>query len=486
MKNLVSFSLFRHSVFIFLLLQSSISSAQETKSFVHALKTTPQSQIVFSGDHITAVAVTVEDPVLMIVTLVADSMELLVPFDQDADGNQYFLSLPYPISEGTIVLEHPAPVALYLINSGTLSKATRTESLTLNSCSEPVTYIPQSSWREGLPAPNYNRSFHQVEHVILHHSAGSNTNTNYTQVVRDIYLYHTQVNGWSDIGYNYLVAQNGALYAGRDPDEGEQNLVRGAHFCGKNTGTMGICLLGNYQTTTPSNASITTVYRFLTLVFSELDLNPLESAVHRGNELGRLAGHRDGCATLCPGENYYAQLTDIRQTVFEGVAPCVVDPEMTFTVSDSLIAPGESITLSHQNIGYKLINWVAPGGNPSLSDADSINVTFHKPGSYDISMIVEWLGELDTLTKYDIVKVTYQADLPIFYPNPLSENRILEMDFEETIEQIQLFDKSGNQLAFWNDVSSPIQLPLHLNRGVYFLYFKFEDRWLSRKVVLRN
>ena len=66
---------------------------------------------------------------------------------------------------------------------------------------------------------------------MVHHSAGSNTNSNYTQVVRDIYLYHTQVNGcWSDIGYNYLVAQDGSIYNGRDPGALEQDDVLGRSF----------------------------------------------------------------------------------------------------------------------------------------------------------------------------------------------------------------------------------------------------------------
>ncbi|RUA33871.1 MAG: hypothetical protein DSY77_08030, partial [Bacteroidetes bacterium] len=111
--------------------------------------------------------------------------------------------------------------------------------------------IQQSEWRDGLPEPNYNRSFTTTENLIVHHSAGSNNITDFTQAVRDIYIFHTQENGWSDIGYNYLIAPDGVIYAGRDPDTGSQDEVMGAHFCGSNSNTMGVCLLGNYETIEP-------------------------------------------------------------------------------------------------------------------------------------------------------------------------------------------------------------------------------------------
>jgi hypothetical protein len=63
--------------------------------------------------------------------------------------------------------------------------------------------IQQSEWRDGLPEPNYNRSFTTTKNMIVHHSAGSNNISDFTQAVRDIYIFHTQENGWSDIGYNY-------------------------------------------------------------------------------------------------------------------------------------------------------------------------------------------------------------------------------------------------------------------------------------------
>jgi len=183
--------------------------------------------------------------------------------------------------------------------------------------------VQQSEWRSGLPAPSYNRSFTNTQNMIVHHSAGSNNISDFTQAVRDIYIYHTEENGWSDIGYNYLVAPDGVIYAGRDPEAGEQDRVIGAHFCGSNSNTMGICLLGNYETVEPTLNMVESLEEILSWKAFKDDLKPMEVDSHPLNSnLGVIAGHQDGCSTLCPGENVYGQLQDIRASVGEQLAVC--------------------------------------------------------------------------------------------------------------------------------------------------------------------
>ena len=45
-------------------------------------------------------------------------------------------------------------------------------------------------------------------------------------------------NGWSDIGYHYVIRRNGSLEIGRDLEK------NGAHCKGHNKNTIGICLIG--------------------------------------------------------------------------------------------------------------------------------------------------------------------------------------------------------------------------------------------------
>jgi hypothetical protein len=192
-------------------------------------------------------------------------------------------------------------------------------------CTEPAT-ISYDIWRAGLPEPIPGRVPTEVKHCIVHHSAGSNTDTNYTNVVRNIYLFHTQSNGWDDIGYNYLIAQNGDIYDGRDPQEqGSQDEIQGAHFCAKNSGTMGICLLGNYNTTNPTDTSLKSLERLLTFKLHKEELSAFDAFNHPnslGSSLPVIAGHKDGCATACPGTNLYNRLPVLRDTVQKQLDQC--------------------------------------------------------------------------------------------------------------------------------------------------------------------
>lgn len=63
--------------------------------------------------------------------------------------------------------------------------------------------------------------------------------------VREIARWHVEENGWSAIGYNWVIRRSGAIEGGRDLDnDGDFNEETGAHAKGFNTESIGICLVG--------------------------------------------------------------------------------------------------------------------------------------------------------------------------------------------------------------------------------------------------
>ena len=81
----------------------------------------------------------------------------------------------------------------------------------------------------------------------MHHTAGTN---NYSaaevpKIIRGIYAYHVKANGWSDIGYNFLVDRFGRLWEGRYG--GITRAVLGAHTGGFNVDTFAVSAIGNYD-----------------------------------------------------------------------------------------------------------------------------------------------------------------------------------------------------------------------------------------------
>jgi hypothetical protein len=213
--------------------------------------------------------------------------------------------------------------------------------------------IDQSIWRVGLPDPAPNPAYSQVKHIILHHAAGSNTDSDYLGTVRNYYLLHTQTNGWDDIGYNFLVAPNGDIYDGRQGDSlGDDNVI-GAHMCARNTNTMGICLLGNYQSTgyLPSDTALASINDLIVWkLWKEQLLNAYDSSLHPVTApvmyLGVIAGHRQGCNpgyTSCPGIDYLNLIEPkVRAQVAIRLANCTPLGVNSTIKKDLLIYPNPS------------------------------------------------------------------------------------------------------------------------------------------------
>ncbi|MGP2436069.1 N-acetylmuramoyl-L-alanine amidase [Streptomyces sp. JW3] len=175
-------------------------------------------------------------------------------------------------------------------------------------------------------APEYNAD---VKSVFVHHTAGTN---NYScadsaALVRGIYAYHVQTNGWKDLGYNFLVDKCGTVFEGRKG--GIDQPVLGAHTYGWNRESAGIAVLGDYTSTGASAATLTAVARVAAWKLGQYGADPsstvkLTSGATQKNYFGtsftagsqytfnRISAHRDGFNSECPGSSLYAQLPKIR------------------------------------------------------------------------------------------------------------------------------------------------------------------------------
>jgi hypothetical protein len=180
-----------------------------------------------------------------------------------------------------------------------------------------------------------------VTHLIIHHGASSNTSTNWAGVVAAYFDYHVNTNGWSDIGYNYLVAPDGTAFVGRGGGEN----VQGAHMCSKNQNTMGVCMIGNYVSENPTAAAVDKLVKVLAWKASVNNINPLGTSnlASYGLNLANVCGHQDGCggpsSTECPGNMLWAQLPTIRQRIKTEIDACATATNDLFTEGSVRIAP---------------------------------------------------------------------------------------------------------------------------------------------------
>lgn len=148
----------------------------------------------------------------------------------------------------------------------------------------------------------------KVSKFVIHHTATTANLENPEQAIRDIYYYHAITRGWGDIGYNYIVDQDGKIYEGRYGGEG----VIGAHSGPGNHGSIGIAVLGNFQDKPVSEKIINGLSDFINAKAKIHNIKVDGSSKFRGEIKDNVLGHRDIMSTQCPGEFLYAKLPIIR------------------------------------------------------------------------------------------------------------------------------------------------------------------------------
>ncbi len=170
-------------------------------------------------------------------------------------------------------------------------------------------FTSRDTW--GAKSPKSTASLTTVNFLIVHHEEGSNSSNDWAARVRAIQNLHMDVNGWADIGYNYIVDPNGVPYEGR---AGGENVV-GAHLCGKNTNTMGVCMLGSFTSQLPTNNALYTLKRIIAWKSKQRNIDPTAKGFHVDRTIFKFSGHRSSCATDCPGTKLFNQLDAIRSDI---------------------------------------------------------------------------------------------------------------------------------------------------------------------------
>jgi hypothetical protein len=153
-----------------------------------------------------------------------------------------------------------------------------------------------------------------VKAGFVHHTVNANrySRDQVPAIIRGIYAYHTQSNGWSDVGYNFLVDRFGRIWQGRAGDI-TRNVI-GAHTYGYNHVSFAMSAIGNFETARPSSAMLRAYGK---LFGWKLGLYGIAAGSRNrmleGRRFHAVNGHRDAGTTACPGRNLYDRLPAIRR-----------------------------------------------------------------------------------------------------------------------------------------------------------------------------
>lgn len=165
----------------------------------------------------------------------------------------------------------------------------------------------------------------KVSKFIIHHTATSKNLENPKQAIRDIYYWHAMTRGWGDIGYNYIIDQQGNIYEGRYGGDG----VVGAHAGRANIGSIGIAVLGNYEENEVPEPVISSLSALMKAKASKYNLDTMGASMFRGEMLPNVLGHRDVMSTTCPGSKLYELLSTIRALAKNAFTMAMIDKRRT-------------------------------------------------------------------------------------------------------------------------------------------------------------
>lgn len=142
----------------------------------------------------------------------------------------------------------------------------------------------------------------QVKRIILHHAEAKNC------TIEDIHSWHLN-NGWSGCGYHFLVRKDGSIWRGRPENK------LGAHTGNHNTGSLGICFEGTFNTETMTETQIKSGQELITYLCDKYGL--LKANVYK---------HKDFNSTDCPGNNFpFSQLQQRASNAVVSPTSSIVD-----------------------------------------------------------------------------------------------------------------------------------------------------------------
>ncbi|MFF8541041.1 peptidoglycan recognition protein [Streptomyces werraensis] len=344
---------------------------------------------------------------------------------------------PGVVTEAETRLDAPEPAAFAMDESPSPSPSPEPTAPPSTAPQPPVT--SRADWgADESQSPDPSEYNAEVKAVFVHHTDGANDYdcAESPAIVRGIHAYHTKVERWNDIGYNFLVDKCGTVFEGRKG--GIDRPVLGAHTYGFNRESAGIAVLGSHVSGAASTAALASVARVTAWKLGQYGADPagtvqLTAGATQRNYFGtqftageqytfrRVSGHRDGFLTQCPGDALYAQLPTVRTW-----AAGPVDGLRIVSLTDAA-AKGST----YYTKGTPVVRWSATtpaalikrydvlvdgrsvAGTSGAGYAKRITLT---PGSHTVS--VRATHQSGAVTTTDALTVVAETTAPVFTAAP--------------------------------------------------------------------
>ena len=190
----------------------------------------------------------------------------------------------------------------------------------------------------------------------------------------------------------------------------------------------------------------------------------------------------------------------VYQTVKQGAINLTVD----FIASDTAVTTNEPVAFTNLTFGgyqgvTETYEWLFPGATPSTSVERNPTVTYTEAGDYDVTLIVNRGGQIDTVTKTAYIKSSWPTGVkenknPFnarVFPNPNSGIFIVSLSQEKAaVADLTVTNAAG--AVFYKEsgvvISGQTQKSVQINNlaaGTYYLTIQNADSKSVQKIIVR-
>ena len=216
--------------------------------------------------------------------------------DVDDDSTAAQVRFDFPDEAGLTFLVVETFIVEPIVEDGTPTvDAATPEDLTQGLAADGIV-VTRSQW--GARARSCGPT-HRPNRLTIHHTVTPNNDSmSMPARLRQIQAFHIDSRGWCDVGYHFLIGQDGKVYQGRMEN------VLGAHAANDNSSNVGISFIGTHTTTAPSSAVLDAGARIIKAMGRTYGITL---------DRNKIKGHRQvgTTDTSCPGDALYARLQNL-------------------------------------------------------------------------------------------------------------------------------------------------------------------------------
>lgn len=171
--------------------------------------------------------------------------------------------------------------------------------------------------------------------IVIHHVGDMDRDV----PASEIHQWHLN-NGWSGIGYHFVIRKDGTVERGRPESK------IGSHCLNHNSYTIGINVVGDLEKNNPTQQQLESLYKLVADMCEKYKITPSSTTI---------VGHKDKMSTTCPGKNMYSKIPTVITKVKTLLGTKAVSSNSMPTLK--LGSKGESVKYLQNQLkkkGYKL------------------------------------------------------------------------------------------------------------------------------------